>query len=156
MFSGSISFIVTGAAFKTERAHGRRAEIGISVPGDVLTLRRERGAIGRRPAVGVYTSRDRQIGYIQPHEVDLVLNVTEEAQAIFQSSETFGAVARITVDGSKPTLPQPKPKPQLRMPPAEPRDEYCGIFANKNREGGRLQRTPVYSDKTRKAAGGRG
>lgn len=135
MFSGSLSFIVTGAAFTTARAHGRRAEIGISAPGDALTLRRDPGTIGRKPAVGVYTARGRQIGYIQPHEVDLILPDIDKARAIFQSGETFGAVAQITMDGSKPTLPQPKPKPQLRMPPAEPRDEYCGVFANANREG---------------------
>jgi hypothetical protein len=132
MFSGPASFIVTCADFKTQRANGRRAEIGISVPGDVLTLRRERAKIGHHRAVGVYTSRERQIGYLRPEEVDLILPDIGTARAIFQSAETFGAVVRITLDGSKPTLPQPKPKPQLRMPPQPPRDEYCGIFANRN------------------------
>lgn len=155
MFSGSLSFIVTGAAFKTARAHGRHAEIGISAPGDALMLRRDPGMIGRKPAIGVYSTRGRQIGYIQPHEVDLILPDIDKARAIFQSGEVFGAVARITMDGSKPTLPQPKPKPQLRMPPAEPRDEYCDIFANVNREGGRAQWIPRHSDKTREAAWGR-
>lgn len=154
MFSGSLSFVVTGAAFKTARTYGRHAEIGISAPGDALTLRRDPGMIGHQPTIGVYTARARQIGYIQPHEVDFILPDIAKAEAIFQSGETFGAVSRITLDGSKPTLPQPKPKPQLRLPPAEPRDEYVGIFANANREGGRAQRTPAYSGKN--AEGRRG
>lgn len=132
MFTGSVSFLIVGSDFPTNRAASRRAEIGISVPGDALTLRRERGKIGRRPAVGVYTARGRQIGYIQPHEVDLVLAGADSAQAIFQSRETFGAVARITLDGSKPALRQPEPKPQLVRPAREPVDEFCEIFARRS------------------------
>ncbi|WP_311267435.1 hypothetical protein [Sphingobium sp. WCS2017Hpa-17] len=132
MFTGSVSFLVIGSDFKTDRAAGRLAEIGISVAGDALTLRRERGKIGRRPAVGVYTCRGRQIGYIQPHEVDLILSDIDNARAAFQSREPFGAVVRITLDGSRPALRQPKPSPKLRPPPAEPRDEYCDIFPLRN------------------------
>lgn len=133
MFRSTESFTVIGVDFKTRQAPIRRAEISMSVPGDQLTLKRERFLIGGHPAVGVYSARGRQIGYIWPHHAHLLLEFTRVARAIYQSAETFGAVVRVTVDGSLPTIALPKPKPRLIMPPREPRDEFCDIFAQRSR-----------------------
>lgn len=150
MFSGSLPFIVIGSDFKTRPAPGRLAEIEMSVPGDRFTLRREHFDIQGYPAVGVYSTRGRQIGYIYPTEAHLLRELAPKAQVIFQGSQEWGATVIVTVDGSVPALPQPKAKRRLIMPPRPPRDEYAEIFA---------QRTPkadqFHSDNLRRAAGGR-
>jgi hypothetical protein len=128
MFSGSASFIIVGADFSTRRAPGRRAEIALCVPGDALGLKRERWPIGGKPAVGVYSRRGNQIGYIWPADAELVFGLVDQARAIFQGAESIGAIVRLTFDGSLPALALPKPKPRLIIPPREPRDDYCEIF----------------------------
>jgi hypothetical protein len=155
MFQGSTSIVIIGADF-SQRGPARRAEIAACQPGEDLELRRERAIVGGHAAVGIYSARGVQIGYIWPEAADLVAGQIAVARAIFYTAEAWGAVARITLDGSSPAVPQPKPKPHINYPPRPLRDEYCGIFPNLNREGGHPQRTPRHSDKTRRAAGAMG
>jgi hypothetical protein len=130
MFQGSTSTVIIGADFP-QRGPARRAEIAACQPGEALELRRERTPIGGHAAVGVYSARGVQIGYIWPDSADQVAGQIAVARAIFYTAETWGAAAQITLDGSSPALPHPKPKPQINYPPRPPRDEYCGIFAKR-------------------------
>jgi len=131
MFRGSTSLIIVGAEFP-QRGPARRAEIAECRPGEMLELRRERAIVGGHAAVGIYSARGIQIGYAWPDSADEIAGQVAVARAIFQRPETWGAVARITLDGSAPTLPQPKAKPELRLPPQPPRDEYCDIFPTRS------------------------
>lgn len=91
-------------------------------------MRRERGTRGGKRVVGVYSARGAEIGYISPGDADRLAGLVFAARAIFQGADTFGAIARVTFDGSTPSLPQPKPKPQRITPPRPTADEYCDIF----------------------------
>lgn len=124
----SIALVVVGAHFPTARAALRRAEIAACQPGDRLELRRERRDRSGGWKISVYSPRGVQIGYVMPNQAEWCAGRLSVAQAIFQCSETFGAVARVTFDGSAPMLPRPKPKPERREPHRPPRDEFCDIF----------------------------
>ena len=126
--TGSLALVVVGAHFPTARAALRRAEISACQPGEALELRRERRDRSGGWKVGVYSSRGVQIGYVLPSQLEWGAVMLSTARAIFQGADTFGAVARVTFDGSAPTLPKPKPKPERREPPRPPADEYCDIF----------------------------
>ena len=128
MFQNESSVAVMGIERATARAAARREEIARCQPGERLELRRERGTRGGRRVVGVYSARGVQIGYVFPEAAERVAGQIAVARAIFQCAETFGAVARITLDGSTPALPPPRPKPERRDPPRPPRDEFCDIF----------------------------
>lgn len=130
MFSPAFFAPVVGANFPTARAPSRLKAIAECRPGDELQLRRERQPIGGRRAVGVYTADGDQLGYIHPPQADEVASVVAVARAVFQRPDTFGAVIRVTLDGTTPTLPAPAPRRQRTGPPAEPVDQFCDIFPN--------------------------
>ncbi|WP_397586693.1 hypothetical protein [Sphingobium fuliginis] len=125
---GPSSIAIVGADLPNARAAKRRAEIAACRPGEPLELRRERGTRAGKRVVGVYSARGIEIGYVLPAQVDRVAGLVSIARAIFQEAETFGALGRLTFDGSTPTLPQPKPKPERREPERRPPDEFCDIF----------------------------
>ena len=135
MFQGSTSMVVIGADYPNSRGTTRRAEIALCQPGDVLEFRRERGTIEGKRAVGVYSPRGVQIGYAHPGDADELAGMVAVARAVFQTADTWGAVIRVTLDGSTPTLPTPKPRPRYVRPPAEPADEYCDILPARPRVG---------------------
>lgn len=120
--------VVIGADYPNHRGAARRAEIALCQPGDVLEFRRERSTIEGKRAVGVYSPRGVQIGYAHPGEADEIAGLIAVARAVFQTADTWGAVIRVTLDGSTPTLPAPIPRSRHVRPPAEPADEYCDIF----------------------------
>ena len=125
---GSTALVIVGTHFPTARAALRRAEIVACQPGEALELRRERRDRSGGWKIGVYSPRGVQIGYVMPNQLEWSAGMLSTARVIFQGEETFGAVARVTFDGSTPTLPKPKPKPERREPPRPPADEYCDIF----------------------------
>lgn len=140
MFQRSISIAIIGVDFP-RRGETRRAEIGLCRPGEPLDLRRERRPIGGRAAVGVYSARGVQIGYVSPEDADMIAGQIAVARAIFSNADTFGAVGRFTLDGSTPALRQPKPKPQRIVPAGYPADEYCDILPNARGAADVAQRT---------------
>lgn len=131
---GSIALVIVGAHFPTTRAALRRAEIAVCQPGERLELRRERRDRSGGWKIGVYSPRGVQIGYVLPGQIEWSAGMLSTARAIFQGADTFGAVARVTFDGSAPMLPRPKPKPERREPPRPPADEYCDIFPARQRQ----------------------
>lgn len=128
MFFGESSYVVIGADFPTARAASRRAEIDRCIPGEVVELRRERVKIEGRRAIGVYSCRGFQIGYLYPDSIENIIGLLSLGNAIFQTAEVWGAVIRARFDGRPASMPPPKPKPERRAPPREPVDEYCDIF----------------------------
>ena len=130
MFDSAFSLPVVGADRATARSAERRAEIERAWPGDPLTLRRERGARGGRPVVGVYSERGVQMGYVWPDRVQEVAGLVAVARAVFRSTDTFGCIIHLTVDGSTPILPAPPRSPERRAqaPAAPVHDEFASIY----------------------------
>ena len=143
MFCEPILIPIVGTRFGGWRARARRAEIDRCRPGEELTLRLERTRISGRRAVGVYSSRGVQIGYVSAEGVEHPAALASLARAAFKCADTFGAVALFTFDGNAPALPQPKPEPTLIQHPRPPRDEYCGIFPNYKRQSKMTSPTDV-------------
>lgn len=128
MFQGSTSIAIEGARRATSRGAERHAEIAKCRPGEVLELRRERHRVRGARAVGVYSPRGVQIGYVSSPDADHIAGQVAVARAVFQRSDTFGAVISLTLDGTTPTLPQPKPDRPRGRPAPDPVDEFCDIF----------------------------
>lgn len=123
-------FPVIGAAYPTARARSRLAEIALCQPGERMEFRRERAGRDGKRSVGVYSARGIQIGYVYEGRADWLAGQIAVARAIFQCADTFGAVIHATFDGSTPALPEaPQRMTRARSrPPAEPVDDFCGIF----------------------------
>ena len=133
------SLAVVGADYANKRGPGRRFEIALCLPGEPVELRREPKNPADSRAIGVYSMRDVQIGYIQAEYAQWIGGQIAVVRAIFQRADTFGAVIRATFDGSTPVLPVEKPKPARPQmadldgyggddwPPREPKDDYGGI-----------------------------
>lgn len=128
MFQGSTSLAIEGARRATPRGAERQAEIAKCRPGEVLELRRERHNVRGARAVGVYSPRGVQIGYVSSPGADHIAGQVAVARAVFQRPDTFGAVISLTLDGTTPTLPKPPAKRPRREPPPQIADEFCEIF----------------------------
>jgi HIRAN domain. len=135
-----MSLAVVGADFPNQRGPARRFEIAMCVPGETVELRREPKNPADSRAIGVYSARGIQIGYIRAAQAQWIGGQLADIKAIFQRPDTFGAVTRVTFDGSEPVLPTEKPKerpaPARRddpegydddWPPREPKDEFGAI-----------------------------
>jgi len=130
MFSSAASYAVVGANHPSQRGKSRAAEIACCAPGDVLTLRREPRKVGGCRVVGVYSADGIQLGYVSSDQSDEIAGQVAVARAIFQRADTFGAVIRMTLDGTTPTLPVRREPKRFPASPVPPPDEYCGIFPN--------------------------
>lgn len=86
------------------------------MPGEAVELRPEPKNPADSRAIGVYSARDVQIGYIQAEYAQWIGGQLAVVRAIFQRADTFGAVIRVTFDGSTPVLPVQKPKPVRSIP----------------------------------------
>lgn len=139
MLQGETAVPVIGAAFSNPQGAARRAAIARCAAGEHVSLQREPRAVGGAKAVGVYSARGEQIGYIDPQQVDVVAGQIAVARAIFQRADAWGAVIRLRLDGRTPALPQPPPEP-CRAYLREPEDEFCDILPKPRRPGKRSQR----------------
>lgn len=134
-----MSLAVVGADYPNKRGPGRRFEIAISAPGDPVTLERELKNPADSRAIGVYSVRGVQIGYIPAEQAQWIGGQIAVIRAIFQRADTFGAVIRVTFDGSAPVLPVEKHLDRRRnsssvapdadddWPPRAPEDDFGGI-----------------------------
>ncbi len=111
----------------TPLAAARLAEIAKCRPGEILELRRERHKVRGGRAVGVYSPRGIQIGYVSSPYADHIAGQVAVARAVFQRPDSFGAVIALTLDGTAPALPQPKPERPRGQPVPEPVDDFCEI-----------------------------
>lgn len=115
-----LSLAVVGAEYPNKRGPTRRFEIKLCRPGEPVELRREPKNPADSRAIGVYSCRGVQIGYVSAERASLVGQWIKRGQvrAIFQREDTFGAVIRISTDGSAPELPVEKSRK------AKPASEY--------------------------------
>lgn len=111
---------VVGADYPNKRGPGRRFEIAMCVPGEPVELRREPKNPADSRAIGVYSLRNVQIGYVPAEQAQWIGGQLGEIRAIFQRADTFGAVIRVTFDGSEPSLPVEKPVRRSAPPPHDP------------------------------------
>ncbi|WP_253257959.1 HIRAN domain-containing protein [Sphingobium sp. SA916] len=133
------SIAVKGADYPNKRGPGRRFEIAMCLPGEPVELRREPKNPADSRAIGVYSARGIQIGYIPADYAQWLGGQLQTVRAIFQSAETWGAAIRVTFDGSEPVLPAEKPVERRApapdpdgygdddWPPREPEDDFGGI-----------------------------
>lgn len=107
----SISLAVVGVDFANRKNKvPRRFEIATCRPGDPVELAPEPKNPADPNAVMVLSERGIQIGYVKAERAPLVRRMMREGaevRAVFQESAPWGAVVRVTFDGSDPELPHP-------------------------------------------------
>lgn len=112
---------VVGAPYNNKDGSDRRFEILLCSRGEPLELRPEPRNKHDEHAVGVWSVRGVQIGYLPSQRAPYVkslMRAGHELFGLFQESTSFGAAVRIGVD-RVPTLPPERPKPRAAID-----DEY--------------------------------
>lgn len=97
----------------------RRMELLLCPPGEPVDLRLEPRNPHDPNAVGVWSARGIQLGYLPAERAGWIggrMRAGEEWQAIFQALNGNVAYARIRFGGGAPTLP-----PAVTAPPSQPR-----------------------------------
>lgn len=131
-----MSLAIVGADYPNPRGPARRFEIAVCHPGEPVTLKREPRNKHDSRAIGVYSVRDVQIGYVRAEQAQMIGSAMDSITAVFQRPDTWGAVIRISFDGTTPVLPVEKPRPARHRPgsgldeewpPPEPRDDFGGL-----------------------------
>jgi hypothetical protein len=104
----AISLAIVGIDYPNKRGPGRRFELEICKPGEPIELRPEPGNQFDEHAIGVFSCRGIQLGYLPSERAVLVGTLWRqghETSAIFQSLETKVGWIRVAFDGEEPTLP---------------------------------------------------
>ena len=111
----------------------RRMEILLCAPGDRVTLRREPKNPHDSNAVGVWSERDIQLGYISAERAPMIGRrlQAEETSALFQAMHQGSAYIRIRFGGGDPSLPPPIADPGPPPPPPEP-DRDDGFYRDED------------------------
>lgn len=111
------SLAIVGANYPNKRGPTRRFEIELCVPGEPVTLHREPKNPADSRAIGVYSCRDVQLGYVRAEDAQLIGNymARHDIRAIFEMKHSFGCFIRLTFDGSEPALSE-QPRPSMRRP----------------------------------------
>ncbi len=129
MSLANLSLPIVGADYPNKRKDpGRRFEIALCAPGDLLELRPEPENPADEHAVAVYSERGVQLGYISSQRAVRVAQLIRQGHTIttiFQEATRFGAVARVSFDGTVPDLPQPAPAIEEPGENIDPEPEWC-------------------------------
>lgn len=120
-----LSLLVKGVDFANHkpRRHGtipRRFEIAACLPGEPVLLVPEPDNPADPNAIMILSARQVPIGYVAAERAPLIgrhIRQGDDVIAIFQEATPAGAVIRVTLDGSPPTLPAPSPRD--RSPPPD-------------------------------------
>ena len=103
-----LSLAVVGVAFENADGGNRRSEIMFCSPGEPVELVPEPRNPADPHAVMVLSARHFQIGYLSAERAPWIGRMLREGRhlvAIFQEQTPYGAVIRVNLDGSLPTLP---------------------------------------------------
>lgn len=113
------SLAIVGADFPNQRGPGRRFEIAMCEPGELVELRHDPKNPADERAIAVFSARGIQIGYVRAERAQFVGTVLHRGfgQAIFQRKEPWGCTIRVSLDGSVPTLPAPTEMKDGDWPP---------------------------------------
>lgn len=106
-----MSLAVVGAAYEPER----KFEIRLCEPGESIELRPEPKNKHDSNAIGVFSARGVQIGYLTAElapRIGQLIRQGREVLAVFQRPSTFGAWIRVGFDGDVPVVP-PAPTPPI-------------------------------------------
>jgi hypothetical protein len=100
-------------------ASNRRMEIMLCAPGDPVELRLEPTNQHDANAIGIWSERGVQMGYVSAERAPWIGKRMQEDEvaAVFQGLVQSGAYVRIRFGGGLPTLP-PAPVEPPRAPPA--------------------------------------
>lgn len=102
-----MSMAVVGADFPNSDGSDRRLEIQCCSPGEYVALRAEPDNPRDPRAVGVWSSRNVQIGYLTAERcgrIAALINEEREIEAVFQTWANFGAWIRVAFDGEEPVV----------------------------------------------------
>jgi hypothetical protein len=102
------SLAVVGADHPNKRGPGRRFELNICKPGELVQLVPEPKNPVDENAVAVFSSRGIQIGYVPAERAPWLRRMIASGRkitAIYQKQTSFGAWIRVAFDGGVPTLP---------------------------------------------------
>ncbi len=106
-----LSLVVVGAAHPNADGSDRRFEILLCAPGEPIELRPEPTNRADPNAIGVFSSRGIQIGYLTDERAPWIgskLASGIDIRAVFQSKTDYGALIRANLEGADPVLPHPK------------------------------------------------
>ena len=112
MTERQLSVAIVGADHHNKDGGNRRSEIAFLNPGEPLELRPEPKHPNDEHAIGVFTARGFQIGYVKSERAVFLaglMRAGRELTTIFQDVANWGAIARIGVD-CPPVLP---PSPEI-------------------------------------------
>ena len=104
------TLVVVGIDFpnRDKAKTNRRSELLMSAPGEPVELRPEPRNDHDEHAVGVWSARGIQVGYLSAERAPWIgrrLKAGEEAVAVFQGIAGSAAAIRIRFGGGAPTLP---------------------------------------------------
>ncbi len=109
-----LSLAVVGVDHPNKDKSNRRFEITMCDPGEPVELRPEPKNPVDPQAIGVFSSRGTQLGYVTAERCGWILSMIKagrEVRSVFQSPSSFGAWIRLGLDGAEPTLPIPSTEP---------------------------------------------
>ena len=115
----ALSLAVVGADHPNKNGPGRRFEIAMCIAGERIDLVPEPRNPVDPHAVAVYSARNIQIGYVRAERAQLIKSAIGRGtvRAIFQDRAQWGAIIRVHLDGTEPTLPDPADSRANDWPP---------------------------------------
>ena len=121
-----LSLAVVGIDFPNRDKAGtnRRSELLMTIPGERVELRPEPRNRHDEHAVGVWSARGIQLGYLSAERAPWIgrrLRSGEKAMAVFQGLAGSAATIRIRFGGGLPTLPAPAASRSSPAPAVLPR-----------------------------------
>jgi len=121
-----LTLAVVGIDFSNADGSNRRSEAMMTLPGEVVLLRREPRNRHDANAIAVIGPRGVQLGYLSAERAPYIgsrLARGEEVAAVFQGLEGGAAFIRVRFGGGAPTMPQRAEPPPPHDPPAFYPDE---------------------------------
>jgi len=104
----SLSLAVVGADFSNRRGPTRRFEIALCAPGERVHLVPEPKNPVDPQAIQIVSERDVVMGYVTAERAPLInsrLARGMDVRAVFQAATAWGALVRVSFDGTEPVLP---------------------------------------------------
>jgi hypothetical protein len=104
----SLSLAIVGVDYPNKRGPGRRFELELCAPGELIELRPEPKNPKDEYAISVYSCRGVQLGYITAERAPWIgahIRAGREVRAIFQGKTDTAGWMRLAFDGEDPVLP---------------------------------------------------
>lgn len=125
-----LTLAIVGIGYPNKDGSNRRSELMFSEIGEPLELRPEPKNEFDEYAVAVFSARGAQIGYVTAERAPMVgarIRAGDQVRAILQGVDANAGYARVTFDGSEPTLPVASVSRDV-PPPAPTGADDCGFY----------------------------